>query len=154
MDWTWNRVVTIKQNIDKVTFFWKNYWISKIQKVPCLKILCTIPYYNILILIIIQDTLPLFDEDITELAESVKQDLVSQSRQLEHLKTLILEGRKLTNRQNNFSTMAFSSDELELKSSIASLIKLYVDAILWFFNAGLLPEKSSPNIGRYSLLTC
>ena len=116
--------------------------------------LCTIPYYNILIFIIMQDTLPLFDEDITELAESVKQDLVSQSRQLEHLKTLILEGRKLTNRQNNFSTMAFSSDELELKSSIASLIKLYVDAILWFFNAGLLPEKSSPNIGRYSLLTC
>ena len=42
--------------------------------------------------------------------------------------------------------MAFSSDELELKSSIASLIKLYVDAILWFFNAGLLPEKSSSNI--------
>ena len=67
--------------------------------------------------------------------------MVSQSRQLEHLKTLIIEGRKLTNGQNNNS-----SDELELKSSIASLIKLYVDAILWFFNAGLLPEKSSSNI--------
>ena len=35
---------------------------------------------------------------------------------------------------------------LDLKLRIASLIKLYLEAILWFFNASLLPERASSNV--------
>ena len=108
MEWAWNRVVSIKQTIDR-------------------------------------DTLPLFDEEISELPDSAKQNLVSQSRQLEHLKVLITEGIKLTRALTIFSVPS-NGEELELKLRIASLIKFYVEAILWFFNVGLLPERENLNV--------
>ena len=62
---------------------------------------------------------------------------------MEHLKNLISEGIKLTRLSQHPS---YNEEELDLKLRIASLIKLYLEAILWFFNASLLPERASSNI--------
>ncbi len=59
-----------------------------------------------------------------------------KSQQLKHLCRVldaILEAR------NNVS---FPGEELETKVNVAWLVCLYVEVILWFFNAGLLPEVS------------
>ena len=45
MDWTWNRVVTIKQNIDKVTFFIKKLFNIKNSKSSLFE---NVMYYTIL----------------------------------------------------------------------------------------------------------
>ena len=36
-------------------------------------------------------------------------------------------------------------DQLKLKLHLAQLISTYLDVILWFLNAGLLPEQSEVN---------
>ena len=43
--------------------------------------------------------------------------------------------------------MEFQSldDQLKLKFHLAQLISTYLDVILWFLNAGLLPEQSEVN---------
>ena len=72
----------------------------------------------------------LFDQSCYEIPESTRQLLVSQCRQLQHLKIIYAEALTLD-----------PTPDVQLKWSIIELIRLYTDSILWFINVGLLPEK-------------
>lgn len=86
-----------------------------------------------------KDSLVLFDQSCDDLPDTIRQTLVSQCRQLQHLKNLIADAIKVTRTKRTYN---LNIDELDPKWKITCLIKMYVDVILWFFGAGLLPENA------------
>ena len=90
-------------------------------------------------------TKPLFDHSCFELTKETKNVLFHKSQELGHL-TLVLDN--LNNQKNSLSSSIFVSsergmEELATKSSVCSMINQYLDIILWFANARLLPESSN-----------
>ena len=90
-------------------------------------------------------TIPLFDWSCVELNESTRKTLVQISQQLKHLCIIIAEIMKMSANGNHFSIDSDYYKELGLKHSVTQLINTYLEAILWFFNAGLLPERPPSN---------
>ena len=75
---------------------------------------------------------PLFDNSRrTDLAEAARKSLSQSSQQLKHLCLLLqrLRGGDL------------QLDELLTKRTVSALLSLYLEVVLWFFHAGLLPEE-------------
>ena len=93
-----------------------------------------------------KDCILLFDQSCYEIPESTRQLLVSQCRQLQHLKIIYAEALKLA--EQAYPTLHLGAD-IEQKWSIIELIRLYTDSILWFINVGLLPEKPSDEDGHF-----
>lgn len=81
-----------------------------------------------------------------ELPDATKTMLVLQCRQLQHLKVLFEEAMILAKSSWRFAS---TKDAMVSKCQIIELIKLYAEAILWFLNAGLLPEKASPSFDEF-----
>ena len=86
-----------------------------------------------------KDTTLLFDHSCLEVTDTTRLTLVLQCRQLQHLQILFEEAKNSSNRYTG------SIEVIENKCSIIHLVKLYTEAILWFLNCGLLPEKSVPS---------
>ena len=86
-----------------------------------------------------KDCMLLFDQSCYEIPESTRQLLVSQCRQLQHLKIIYAEALSLDPTKQ--------ASDVQLKWNIIELIRLYTDSILWFINVGLLPEKPYENDG-------
>ena len=82
-----------------------------------------------------KETLLLFDHSCLEVPDTIRMTLVLQCRQLQHLKILFEEAKNLWRHG--------ALEVVENKCSIIHLVKLYTEAILWFLNCGLLPEKTS-----------
>eukprot|EP00095_Tigriopus_kingsejongensis_P000853 maker-scaffold1106_size62344-snap-gene-0.11 protein:Tk00853 transcript:maker-scaffold1106_size62344-snap-gene-0.11-mRNA-1 annotation:"protein elys" len=80
-------------------------------------------------------TLPLFDLTCIELNEATRKSLMQNSQQLRHLcavtEALIKHAGVVSNHGMN---------DLETKFEVTTLINHYLEVILWFFNAKLLPE--------------
>lgn len=80
-------------------------------------------------------TLPLFDLSCLELNEATRKSLLQSSQQLRHLcsvnEALMKHGGIVTEH---------GMQDLETKYEVASLVNQYLEVILWFFNAKLLPE--------------
>lgn len=88
-----------------------------------------------------QVTVPLFDWSCVELSESTKRHLMQNSQQLKHLSAILSD----VMRHNRFGAEAttlgsIGMEEMKLKLSLTLLIDSYLEVVLWFFNAGLLPE--------------
>ena len=82
----------------------------------------------------------LFDDSCSEVADSVRSTLVSQCRQLKHLKILFEEALAIT---RNSWRHASATSSIAEKCQITDLVQHYTEAILWFLNSKLLPEKAS-----------
>jgi hypothetical protein len=82
----------------------------------------------------------LFDQSCTELLHMTRLSLMSQCRQLHHLSVLFVEALKLVENSRGLA-FTLNKEELKLKLKIVELITVYLEAILWFFNAGLIPER-------------
>ena len=90
-------------------------------------------------------TIPLFDWSCEEVNESTKKSLVQCSQQLKHLCVVIGELMKISGSGIYFQTDYQYTRELHLKYSVTQLINTYLEVILWFVNAGLLPEIPPSN---------
>lgn len=95
-------------------------------------------------------TIPLFDCSGVELSDGTRRSLMQRSQQLQHLCTLIKRSYDIvsTYRWRPLES-SFLDDELNLKLHLANLISTYLDVILWFLNAGLLPEQSEPGMSLF-----
>ena len=83
-------------------------------------------------------TVGLFDLSSLELNETTRRSLVQSSQQLRHLCS-VLEQLLLAAE----AAEAANEDglaELRTKCEAASLVSQYLKVIMWFFDAGLLPE--------------
>ncbi len=78
--------------------------------------------------------LPLFDHSRVELSEESRRSMMQASQQLRHLCTLL---RQLLRQSEGFGGLL---SELETKVEVAALVDQYLRVVLWFFDAGLLPE--------------
>ncbi|TRY74821.1 hypothetical protein TCAL_05664 [Tigriopus californicus] len=80
-------------------------------------------------------TLPLFDLSCLELNEATRKSLLQSSQQLRHLcsvnEALIKHAGIVTEH---------GMQDLETKYEVTNLVNQYLEVILWFFNAKLLPE--------------
>lgn len=85
-------------------------------------------------------TIPLFDWSCVELNETTRKSLVQSSQQLKHLCVVISELMKIAANGIHYDIESDYYKELSLKHSVTQLITTYLEVILWFFNAGLLPE--------------
>ena len=81
----------------------------------------------------------LFDNSCEEIPETLRTTLVLQCRQLDHLKVIFQEAGILIKKSWRHTSL---KEDVPQKCQIIELVKLYSEAILWFLNAGLLPEKS------------
>ena len=90
-------------------------------------------------------TIPLFDWSCVEASETTRKSLVQSSQQLKHLCIVIGELMKISGPGIHFQTDYEYIRELHLKHSVTQLINTYLEVILWFLNAGLLPEIPSSN---------
>ena len=68
---------------------------------------------------------------------------MQSSQELKHLCTVIGELIKISGAGIHFQTEYEYMKELHLKYSVTQLINTYLEVILWFLNAGLLPEIPS-----------
>ncbi len=86
--------------------------------------------------------MPLFDlSRDSELPESSRRHLIQASQHLRHLR-LVLES--LVNSSKSGPASQEGMIDLETKASVCRLVGRYLDAVLWFLAAGLLPEVGEP----------
>ena len=90
--------------------------------------------------VIDKQTIQLFDWSCAEVNESTRRSLVQSSQQLKHLSIVIGELMKVSSSGVYFQIDYEYTKELHLKHSVTQLINTYLEVILWFVNAGLLPE--------------
>ena len=85
-------------------------------------------------------TVGLFDLSSLELNETTRRSLVQSSQQLRHLCSVL---EQLLLAAEAAEAAACSEDglaELRTKCEAASLVNQYLKVVMWFFDAGLLPE--------------
>ena len=85
-------------------------------------------------------TVGLFDLSSLELNETTRRSLVQSSQQLRHLCSVL---EQLLLAAEEAAEAACSEDglaELRTKCEAASLVNQYLKVVMWFFDAGLLPE--------------
>ena len=85
-------------------------------------------------------TTPLFDLSCVQLNESTRRQLMQGSQHLRHLCMALEALIKHAGVSRDQVVSQEGMDELETKYSVCLLVSQYLDVVLWFFNAGLLPE--------------
>ena len=90
-------------------------------------------------------TVPLFDWSVSQVSDSIRRTLTQSCQQLKHLHVMISEiisQEKIQEEQRVIYTQVHSQKikELKLKAHLAKLIRTYVEVLVWFSDAGLLPE--------------
>ena len=84
-------------------------------------------------------TVGLFDLSSLELNETTRRSLVQSSQQLRHLCS-VLEQLLLAAEAAEAACSEDGLAELRTKCEAASLVNQYLKVVMWFFDAGLLPE--------------
>ena len=90
-------------------------------------------------------TVPLFDWSVSQVSDSIRRTLTQSCQQLKHLHVMISEmisQERIQEEQRVIYTQVHSQKikELKLKAHLAKLIRTYVEVLVWFSDAGLLPE--------------
>ena len=97
-------------------------------------------------------TVPLFDWSTTEFCDTARVALNRSCQQLKHLHTVISEmiSQEIVQEERRMFHSDQKIKELRLKAHLTQLILTYVEVLIWFANAGLLPELPPPEDGSFN----